>query len=202
MSKPEYTARLTPVRRALLDRLLDQLLDLSLVERNQQLSALAKTHPRIHAHLACLVAASTEPTHYLETLFGRVGSAALDSIQPDMPLLPTGTRIGDWRLIEPVGAGGMGQVYRAERADGSFEMSVAIKFIRTQHDEKLNEQLSLETQLLARLDHPNIARVIDGGTLDDGQTYLVMEWVEGEDWSVCRERMIQSPDQGLRHFIE
>ena len=206
MSKPvqarSTTVRLTPARRALLDRLLDRLLDLEPEARKRELAAVADSHPRMHFHLSRLVEASTEPTQYLETLFGRVGSAALDSIQPEPSTLPPGTRIGDWRLIEAVGAGGMGQVYRAERADGAFEMSVAVKFIRTRDDGKLNEQLAVERRLLARLDHPNIARLIDGGTLSDGQTYLVMEWVEGEDWNRCRERLIATEHQGLGHFIE
>ena len=206
MSKPvqpqPIPARLTPARRAALDRLLDRLLDLEPEARHRELTAIADSHPRMHLHLSRLVEASTEPTQYLETLFGRVGSAALDSIQPEQSTLPPGTRIGDWRLIEAVGAGGMGQVYRAERADGAFEMSVAIKFIRTRDDAKLNERLALERRLLARLDHPNIARLIDGGTLSDGQTYLVMEWVEGEDWSGCRERLIAAEHQGLDYFIE
>ena len=196
------TSRLTPARRTLLDRLLDQVLDLESDQRQEALTAMARTHPRVHAHLARLVDASTEPTQYLETLFNRVGSAALEAVEPETPKLPAGTRIGDWRIVDAVGAGGMGQVYRAERADGSFEMTAAIKFIRTPNHAQLNDRLALERQLLARLDHPNIARIMDGGTLDDGQTYLVMEWVDGQDWSDCHDRLRTAQHGGLQHLIE
>jgi len=149
---------------------------------------LAQSHPRIHAWLERLLAASDNPTSFLQSIFNRAGDAALANLMLGHEALPPGTRIGDWRLAEPVGAGGMGLVYRAERADGAFEMNVAIKFIRSPDDALMAERLALETQLLARLDHPNIARVIDGGTLPDSQNYLVMEWVEGEDLADCRDR--------------
>ena len=75
---------------------------------------------------------------------------------------------------ERIGQGGMGSVYRAERADGAFDMQVAIKLLRGE-DPRFREQLERERRLLARLDHPGIARLIDGGVLDDGQPWLAME---------------------------
>jgi len=182
------SGRLTPARRKTIDALLDQLLDLSSPARAQRMRDLACSHPRIHAWMKRLLAASDNPTSFLESVFDRAGDAALTSLKLQQEGLPAGTRIGDWRLAEQVGAGGMGVVYRAERADGAFEMNVAIKFIRSPDDALMAERLAVETQLLARLDHPNIARVIDGGTLSDGQNYLVMEWIEGEDLADCRER--------------
>jgi serine/threonine protein kinase/tetratricopeptide (TPR) repeat protein len=171
--------RLTPARRQRLDALLDHLLDLDAPDRERRLAELAERCPRLHAHAARLVDASTAPTDFLRTLFERVGRKAL----PDEPAecqLPAGTRIGGWRLIEPVGAGGMGLVYRAERADGAFEMQVALKLIR-RLDPALGRQLDIERGLLARLDHPNVARLIDGGATEDGWAWLAMEWIEGED---------------------
>ena len=163
---------------------------------------LAHRHPRIHAWLERLLAASDEPTSFLQTVFDRAGDAALTNLELQREGLPPGTRIGDWRLAEPVGAGGMGLVYRAERADGAFEMTVAVKFIRSPDDALMAERLALETQLLARLDHPNIARVIDGGTLPDGQNYLVMEWIEGEDLADCRDREGATGSRCLTLFAE
>lgn len=184
--------RLTPARRKTIDALLDRVLDLSGPARAQRMRALARSHPRIHAWMERLLAASDHPTSFLESVFDRAGEAALTQLSLQQEGLPVGTRIGDWRLAEPVGAGGMGLVYRAERADGAFEMNVAIKFIRSPDDALMAERLAVETQLLARLNHPNIARVIDGGTLPDGQNYLVMEWIDGEDLADCRER--EGPD--------
>lgn len=183
------TSRLTPARRRAVDRLLDEILDLEPHQREQRLACIGDRYPRIHAHLARLVEASEAPTRFLDGLLRRAADAAIDDRvdRADEPL-PSGTRIGDWRLIEPAGAGGMGQVYRAERADGAFELHAAIKFIRTRHNAMMAERLAIETRLLARLNHPNIARILDGGTLPDGQNYLVMEWIDGEDLSQCRDR--------------
>ncbi len=91
-----------------------------------------------------------------------------------------GLRVGSWRLEERIGQGGMGSVYRAERADGAFDMQVAIKLLRGE-DPRFREQLERERRLLARLDHPGIARLIDGGVLDDGQPWLAMELAAGQD---------------------
>ncbi|MBL37426.1 MAG: hypothetical protein CMP07_03345 [Xanthomonadales bacterium] len=178
-------ARLTPARRRLLDTLLDDLLDRESGERRRLLAGIEQRCPRLHSRLSALVEASAEPAQYLETLFQRAGRAAFSEIDRNDVALPAGTRIGPWRLVEPVGSGGMGMVYRAERADGAFEMEAAVKLIRLRRDSRLKQRLEVERQLLARLDHPNIARILDGGETEDGQTYLVMDWVPGEDLTDC-----------------
>jgi len=199
MTRQTPSGRLTPARRQVLDAALDRLLDLSPSARANRMRDLAGSHPRLHGWLERLLAASDNPTSFLQSLFERAGDAALTNLELLREGLPPGTRIGDWRLAEPVGAGGMGLVYRAERADGAFEMNAAVKFIRSPDNTLMAERLALETQLLARLDHPNIARVIDGGTLPDGQNYLVMEWVEGEDLTDCRARAGQSGGRNDKH---
>ena len=91
-----------------------------------------------------------------------------------------GRRVGVYRLIEQIGEGGMGEVYRAERADGMYDKQVAIKFVRVGFDTKaVLERFRHERQVLASLDHPNIARLLDGGTTEEGIPYLVMELIEG-----------------------
>lgn len=91
-----------------------------------------------------------------------------------------GDRIGPYRILRSVGAGGMGEVYLAERADAQFEQKVAIKVV---HGGALavsmHSRLKLERQILAQLDHPNIAHLLDGGALPDGSAYLVMEYIDG-----------------------
>jgi len=165
----------------LLDRLLDQLLELDETERERAVQAIAARAPRVHGWLAELLAASTEPTGFLDTIFQRVGQAAAHDAQSRQEVqLPQGTRLGPWRIEEAVGSGGMGTVYRASRADGAFEMDAAVKLIRLQRA-GLDQQLAIERQLLARLSHRNIARLIDGGTTEDGHAYLVMEWIPGRD---------------------
>ena len=89
-------------------------------------------------------------------------------------------RIGPWRLLEQMGHGGMGTVYLAERADDEYRKKVAIKVIRTGQDSAdVVARFRRERQILAALDHPNIAKLLDGGTTEDGRPYLVMELVEG-----------------------
>lgn len=92
-----------------------------------------------------------------------------------------GDRIGPYRVLRSLGTGGMGEVYLAERADAQFEQQVAIKVV---HGGALavsmHSRLKLERQILAQLDHPNIAHLLDGGALPDGSAYIVMEYIDGE----------------------
>jgi len=93
---------------------------------------------------------------------------------------PDPDRIGPYRLIRELGRGGMGVVYLAERADGQFWQRVAIKLVqRGLHGPELRGRFEAERQILATLDHPNIARLLDGGITSDGRPYLVMECVDG-----------------------
>ena len=91
-----------------------------------------------------------------------------------------GDRIGPYRVLRTLGSGGMGEVYLAERADAQFEQQVAIKVV---HGGALavsmHSRLKLERQILAQLDHANIAHLLDGGALPDGSAYIVMEYVDG-----------------------
>jgi eukaryotic-like serine/threonine-protein kinase len=96
----------------------------------------------------------------------------------DVPL--PGMRLGAWRLVHELGSGGMGLVFLAERADDEFHQQVAIKLIRGYGGSDAARQLRHERQILAGLEHPNIARLLDGGQTVTGQPYLVMEYVRGE----------------------
>ena len=92
-----------------------------------------------------------------------------------------GHRVGPYRIVERIGEGGMGAVYRAVRADDQYQKQVAIKLIQAGHDSAfIVSRFKNERQILASLDHPNIARLLDGGTTDDGAPYFVMELIEGQ----------------------
>ena len=93
--------------------------------------------------------------------------------------LGPGDMLGSWRLLHEIGTGGMGAVYLAERHDGHFDQRVAIKLIRGIPDSETFVHFARERQILANLQHPNIARLLDGGATPGGQPYLVMEHVEG-----------------------
>ena len=91
-----------------------------------------------------------------------------------------GTRIGVYRLTGVLGRGGMGTVYAARRADHAFEHAVALKLIRHDLDAQGQARFMAERQILARLQHPRVARLLDGGVAPDGRPYLVMERIEGQ----------------------
>jgi eukaryotic-like serine/threonine-protein kinase len=93
--------------------------------------------------------------------------------------LQAGRCLGAWRIVRFIGRGGMGEVYEAERADAQFEQRAALKVIRHEAAPYL-ERFNAERQILARLDHPGIARLLDGGIATDGRPYAAMEYVEGE----------------------
>ncbi len=91
-----------------------------------------------------------------------------------------GRRIGAYRVVREIGRGGMGAVYLAERADGEFRQRVAVKLIKRGMDtDFILRRFRNERQILATLDHPYIARLLDGGTTDDGLPFFVMEHIEG-----------------------
>lgn len=92
-----------------------------------------------------------------------------------------GKQVDSYQILEEIGHGGMGTVYLASRADESFEKKVAIKLIKRGMDTNaVLKRFVLERQILARLEHPNIANLLDGGSTPDGLPYLVMEYIEGE----------------------
>ena len=95
--------------------------------------------------------------------------------------LPPGKRIGAYEILEEIAVGGMGAVYRAVRADGQYKQQVALKIVRSELGaEFTTSRFRNERQILASLDHPNIARILDGGTTAESVPYLVMELVEGQ----------------------
>jgi tetratricopeptide (TPR) repeat protein len=90
-------------------------------------------------------------------------------------------RVGTYQILDIIAFGGMGTVYRAVRDDDAFRKIVALKLVRGgRHSDYFERRFLQERQILARLQHPNIATVLDGGTTEDGQPYLVMEHVEGQ----------------------
>ncbi|MEZ5500507.1 MAG: serine/threonine-protein kinase [Steroidobacteraceae bacterium] len=114
---------------------------------------------------------------YFERLAGGARIAVLAQ-SPSPP--PEQRRIGPYELVELIGRGGMGAVYRAERADGQFEQRVALKLLPFGlGGESQRERFLQERRTLARLSHRNIARLLDGGVTNDGTPYFVMEYVEG-----------------------
>ncbi|HNC43056.1 MAG TPA: protein kinase, partial [Acidobacteriota bacterium] len=130
---------------------------------------------------------------------------------PDLPLpeIPKsksaliGQQIGNYRLTQLIGRGGMGAVFLAVRADDDYEHEVAVKIVaRPVLTREVLRRFRTERQILARLDHPNIAKLFDGGTTPDGLPYFVMEYIEGEPiGSYCDNRQLSIPER-LRLFLK
>jgi eukaryotic-like serine/threonine-protein kinase len=113
-----------------------------------------------------------------------------------------GKQFGHYKVIRELGRGGMGAVFLAERADGEFHQQVALKIVRrTFADTELTRRFRRERQILASLNHPNIARLLDGGVSQDGEPYLVMEYVEGSRIDEYCDRRGLSTDARLRLFL-
>jgi len=111
---------------------------------------------------------------------------------------PVNTQLGSYRLLKEIGRGGMGAVYLAERADGQFQKQVAVKMVRPGLDtEFILARFRRERQVLGRFDHPNIGKLLDGGTAADGTPYFVMEYVDG-DWIT---RFCKSKDLGVEERL-
>ncbi len=122
-----------------------------------------------------LLAADNTNAQLLE---GNFSTAVFGDKGPDPRI---GMQIGHYRITAEIGSGGMGVVYLAERADGSFEQKVALKLIKRGMDSvAIQKHFINERQILASLEHPNIARLIDGGTTEDDLPFFVMEYIEGE----------------------
>jgi eukaryotic-like serine/threonine-protein kinase len=116
---------------------------------------------------------------------------------------PPPERIGPYRLHELIGRGGMGSVYRAERADGAFERSVALKLMRrTRLPGPVAAQFARERQILARLQHRNIAQLFDGGVTEDGTSYFVMELLSGRAVTRYASEESLSLHSRLRLFLQ
>ena len=135
--------------------------------------------------------------------------AAATGFLNDSPMRPAesprleGRVLGAYRLLRPIGSGGMGDVYLAERADGAFDQQVAVKVIRRGAGlGELAERFASERQLLAELNHPNIANLLDGGATDDGRPYLVMEYVEGQPINAFCQTRGASVEERLKLFLK
>jgi len=172
---------MTPERWRLVKAALSEAMTLGGAERAAYLERLGADDPGLRIEVESLLAAERNAgIRFLETPapaalgdYGSEGEAGLD------PLI--GQRLGPYRLLAEIGSGGMGRVYRAVRADDEYRQEVAIKLVRAGADAGfIAQRLRAERQILAGLGHPLIARLLDGGTTQEGVPYLVMELIAGE----------------------
>jgi eukaryotic-like serine/threonine-protein kinase len=142
-----------------------------------------------------LLAAAEGADGYFASLAGRLGLPTGDLDQDGEAVV--GQMVGPYRLQALIGEGGMARVYLADRDDGQFRREVALKVVKFgHHTQEVIARFRHERQILASLDHPNIARLHDGGVTDDGRPYLVMEHIDGKRITDhCREGGLPFPDR-------
>jgi serine/threonine-protein kinase len=189
-----------PLTRELLSALLpllDEALDLAPPERAAWLAALRLEHPALAAEVETLLA-NEGRLDALGFLSGEVGA-------PDAPLVPglAGQRLGAYTLERPLGQGGMGTVWLARRSDGRYESTVAVKLLNLALFDAVGaERFRREGTVLARLSHPNIARLLDAGVNAAGQPFLVLEHVEGERIDHYADTHRLPPETRVRLFLD
>src|SRR6056297_1554317 len=154
--------------------LFKEILELDHDSRVTRLNEVRDTDDELFREIQSLLAADADHSSILDGF-------AIDSIDISGLLSIDGTRVGPFEIVRQVGSGGMGNVYLAKRVEGGFEQTVALKLIKYGMDsEQILRRFESERQILARLQHPNIARLVDGGIKDDGRPWFAMDYVQGE----------------------
>jgi len=182
-----------------LDALLDEALDLPPEEWTAFLDRTCEDRPALRAELESLLVAEAEAPSFLEQEAMTFAAPAYEPEEgesiADDPLAAPSHRVGPYRLEEEIGRGGMSRVFRAERTDGGFEQTVAVKLLRMGLDtEAARRRFRLEQQVLAKLQHPHIAALLDGGLTTDDVPYFVMEYVPGQPITAyCDENALPVP---------
>jgi serine/threonine protein kinase len=146
-------------------------------DRLRALDRSREADPTLVAEVEKLLAAHVRRDPFLDESLAYIQPAApIEEAEPDL----AGSRVGAYEITREIGRGGMGTVYEAARVDGSFRKRVAVKVVRASLlTNSLRERFRRERQILAGLDHPNIARILDGGTTETGRPFFVMEYVAG-----------------------
>jgi serine/threonine-protein kinase len=157
-------------------------------------------NPAMRREVVSLLAVAAASEQYFDALAGRIG---LSRMVGETPAAGSQRQLGAYRLERLLGRGGMGAVYLAERADAQFEKQVALKVLPIGLGDSVGRaRFVAERQILARLVHPNIARLLDGGVTDEGTPYFVMDYVDGAPIDVyCDDNRLDT-DSRLVLFCE
>jgi serine/threonine protein kinase/tetratricopeptide (TPR) repeat protein len=168
---------MTPERWAQIKDVLHAVLELEPAKRPDYLDRACANDPALRQEVeSYIVSYGQIDADFLKTIVPESTNSERSEASPSL----VGRPMGPYRVVEEIGAGGMGEVYRAARADDQFQKQVAIKIVRRGFDTESGlRRFKAERQILASLDHPNIARLLDSGSTEDGLPYVVMELVEG-----------------------
>ena len=182
---------LRPEQQARLRELFDSAVELDPPSRAAFVAEACADDSELRAELQELLRAHESPAPWLDR-------PLLDDSPPEAPVVVAGRQIGAFHVVRRIGSGGMGDVYLAERPIGRIRQQVALKIIRPAFvtNAEMLRRFEQEREILASLDHPNIARLLDVGSTTEGVPYLVMEYVEGEPIDAwCKVRDVPLPDR-------
>jgi serine/threonine-protein kinase len=173
-------------------------LELPVAERAAFITESCGADDAIRSEVESLLAAHEEPENVLEeNTYDLAGQLQTEGNKY------LGKRFGPYSILRELGRGGMGSVFLAARADGEFEQQVALKIIRQSFaDRELERHFRRERQILASLNHPNIAKLIDGGVSDTDELFLVMEFIEGQPLIAFGEHHQLTIEDRLRLFLK
>jgi serine/threonine protein kinase/tetratricopeptide (TPR) repeat protein len=179
--------------------LFEQLVDTRESERAAHLARACGDDTELRSSVESLLKSDERQEDLLQNAIGEAAESLLEDHQDRL----IGKRIGPYRVVSILGHGGMSIVYRGERDDSQYQQVVAIKVLQhsTVHP-RLRSRLHSERHILATLDHPSIARLIDSGDLEDGTPYLVMEYVDGESIDVYCDSRTLFVRERLELFIQ
>jgi len=186
-----------------LNRALEELFELDGPKREARIVSLADGDSRFEALLRRALALDDTRIPVLDNGVRLNVVHADASADCAASTISAGDRIGAWRLERELGRGGMGRIWLASRDDGQYRLEVAIKLIDGLADSPLlREQLRKERQILADLDHPGIARLVDGGVCEEGTPWYAMEYIHGRPLDIhCRDRKVE-PEDRMRLLIQ
>ena len=192
---------MTPERWQQVTEALDKLRHFSATQRLDYLAEVARGDPELHRELESLLASHEEAG--AEFLNAPASPTAPGEVEADPQHTLLGRRLGAYQIVELIGIGGMGKVYRAFRADDQYRKQVALKVVRGGQDSGfVISRFKNERQILASLDHPNIARLLDGGTTEEGVPYFVMELIEGKTIDrYCNDHNLATAER-LKLFLQ
>src|SRR4030095_8488198 len=193
---------MTPERWRQIDDLLHSALDCESNERGALLDRACAGDPALRQQVEALIAADARAAAFLEIPAVAAGLPPALACELSPPRdaeadALIGRHIGAYRIVREIGRGGMAAVYLAERADEQFRKQVAIKLVKHGLDsDAILHRFRSERQILASLDHPHIATLLDAGTTDDGLSYFIMEYVEGQPIDVyCTTHGLSTPER-------
>jgi eukaryotic-like serine/threonine-protein kinase len=173
--------------------------ELPVSEFKSWLDDFCREDTELKREIESLLAFQGKSENFLEKTVGEYAAQIFTDEETDF----AGKIFGNYKILREIGRGGMGAVFLAERIDGEFSQEAALKIVRqTFIDKELQNHFKRERQILANLNHPNIAKLLDGGVSAHGEPFLVMEYIEGETLLKCSRKQNLDTKSRLKIFLK